>query len=124
MFTKWWTERSYPNSRMKPLLTIGMSAALLLASGCSLLPKEQEEEQLPAINPPKLSQKPTYDVKTQTLETKVRGSGKLMARPKRSCILPKRTTASGSRRCPSKSATMSKRASLSPSLTWTIWRLS
>jgi macrolide-specific efflux system membrane fusion protein len=79
MFMKWWTERSFPDSRIKPLLAAGVSAALLLASGCSLLPKEQEEEKLPAINPPKLSQKPTYEVKTQTLETKVRGSGKLMA---------------------------------------------
>jgi macrolide-specific efflux system membrane fusion protein len=79
MSTKWWTERSFPESRMKPLLAIGVSAALLLASGCSLLPKEQAEEKLPAINPPKLSQKPTYDVKTQTLETKVRGGGKLMS---------------------------------------------
>lgn len=86
MFTKWWTEHSSPNAnasgpgrKLKPLLAIGLSAALALASGCSLLPKEAEEEKLPAITPPKLSQKPTYDVKTQTLETKVRGGGKLMA---------------------------------------------
>ncbi|WP_409348094.1 efflux RND transporter periplasmic adaptor subunit [Paenibacillus gyeongsangnamensis] len=55
------------------------AAAMLLSSGCSLLPKEDQEETLPAITPPKLSQKPTYTVKTDTLETKVRGAGKLMA---------------------------------------------
>ena len=34
---------------------------------------------LPPINPPKLSQKPEYVVKTTTLETKVRGTGRLWA---------------------------------------------
>ncbi|AEI42541.1 efflux transporter [Paenibacillus mucilaginosus KNP414] len=56
-----------------------MAGALMLTSGCSLLPKEAEEEVLPEIKPPQLSKKPEYEVKTQTLETKVRGSGKLMA---------------------------------------------
>ncbi|TVY09666.1 efflux RND transporter periplasmic adaptor subunit [Paenibacillus cremeus] len=56
-----------------------MAASLLVSSGCSLLPKEEVEETLPAITPPKLSKKPEYVVKTDTLETKVRGSGKLMA---------------------------------------------
>jgi macrolide-specific efflux system membrane fusion protein len=56
-----------------------MAAALAVASGCSVLPKEEEEEKLPAINPPKLSKKPEYIVKTDTLETKVRGSGRMMA---------------------------------------------
>ncbi|PZE22895.1 efflux RND transporter periplasmic adaptor subunit [Paenibacillus xerothermodurans] len=56
-----------------------MAATLAVSAGCSLLPKEEEEEILPAITPPKLSKKPEYEVKTQTLETRVRGSGKLMA---------------------------------------------
>ncbi|WP_245855874.1 efflux RND transporter periplasmic adaptor subunit [Paenibacillus rigui] len=50
-----------------------------VSTGCSLLPKEDEEEALPAVNPPKLSKKPEFTVKTDTLETKVRGSGRLMA---------------------------------------------
>ncbi len=60
---------------------IALLAALTLlgASGCSLLPKEDEEEQLPAITAPKLSQKPEHIAKTETLETKVRGIGKLMS---------------------------------------------
>lgn len=79
MFTKWWTEDSSRNWTMKPLAALIVCSTLLLASGCSLLPKEQEEESLPTINPPKLSKKPEYTVKTETLETKVRGSGRLMA---------------------------------------------
>jgi macrolide-specific efflux system membrane fusion protein len=56
-----------------------MAALLAVGSGCSVLPKEDEEETLPSITPPKLSKKPEYVVKTDTLETKVRGSGRLMA---------------------------------------------
>ncbi|TXK85823.1 efflux RND transporter periplasmic adaptor subunit [Paenibacillus sp. N3.4] len=79
MFTKWWTEDSSRSRTMKPLAAILLCSTLLLASGCSLLPKEKEEEALPTINPPKLSKKPEYTAKTDTLETKVRGSGRLMA---------------------------------------------
>ncbi|MFD0697290.1 efflux RND transporter periplasmic adaptor subunit [Paenibacillus sp. GCM10027628] len=79
MFTKWWTEDSSRNRTMKPLAALLICSSLIFASGCSLLPKEQEEEALPTINPPKLSKKPEYVVKTDTLETKVRGSGRLMA---------------------------------------------
>ncbi|MCY9658327.1 efflux RND transporter periplasmic adaptor subunit [Paenibacillus chondroitinus] len=78
MFTKWWTGNSSPNWG-KPVTALLISTTLILSSGCSLLPKEQEEEALPSINPPKLSKKPEYTVKTETLETKVRGSGRLMA---------------------------------------------
>ncbi|NEW05312.1 HlyD family efflux transporter periplasmic adaptor subunit [Paenibacillus sp. SYP-B3998] len=79
MFTKWWMEDSSRSRTMKPLAALILCSTLILASGCSLLPKEQEEEALPTINPPKLSKKPEYVVKTETLETKVRGSGRLMA---------------------------------------------
>jgi macrolide-specific efflux system membrane fusion protein len=50
-----------------------------LISGCALLPKEKEEEILPSITPPKLSKKPEYTVTTNTLESKVRGIGKMMS---------------------------------------------
>ncbi|MCZ8518825.1 efflux RND transporter periplasmic adaptor subunit [Paenibacillus caseinilyticus] len=63
----------------RSLLIACLAGTLAVTSGCSLLPKEEEEEALPAIKPPQLSKKPEYEVKTQTLETKVRGSGKLMA---------------------------------------------
>ncbi|AFH64452.2 transporter [Paenibacillus mucilaginosus K02] len=72
--------KSAPGLQGSRRLLIGfLAGALMLTSGCSLLPKEAEEEVLPEIKPPQLSKKPEYEVKTQTLETKVRGSGKLMA---------------------------------------------
>jgi len=79
MSMRWWTVDSFPKRTTKTLTAAVLCASLLLASGCSLLPKEQEEEALPTINPPKLSKKPEYEVKTSTLETKVRGTGRLMA---------------------------------------------
>lgn len=81
MYTKWWTGNSSAPRTMKGRTVVAgaLCLALLIAPGCSLLPKEQVEEVLPTVNPPKLSKKPEYTVKTDTLETKVRGSGKLMA---------------------------------------------
>ncbi|WP_239626822.1 efflux RND transporter periplasmic adaptor subunit [Paenibacillus sp. H1-7] len=79
MSSKWWMGNSLIHKRnAKPLLIACMAVVLALSSGCSLLPKEAEEETLPVVNPPKLSKKPEYVVKTDTLETKVRGSGRLM----------------------------------------------
>lgn len=79
MSSKWWMGNSLIHKRnTRPLLIACMAVVLALNSGCSLLPKEAEEETLPAVNPPKLSKKPEFVVKTDTLETKVRGSGRLM----------------------------------------------
>ncbi|UUZ95950.1 efflux RND transporter periplasmic adaptor subunit [Paenibacillus sp. P25] len=80
MFTRWWmADLSTVKKAARPLMLGTAAAAPLLSSGCSLLPKEDQEETIPAITPPKISQKPVYTVKTETLETKVRGAGKLMA---------------------------------------------
>ncbi|MDF2669261.1 MAG: transporter [Paenibacillus sp.] len=82
MFTRWWTEDSYIHNRKRAFkrgTVLILCFSLFLTAGCSLLPKEEEEETLPVINAPKLSKKPEYVVKTETLETKVRGIGKLMA---------------------------------------------
>jgi len=79
MSSKWWMGNlSIHKSKTKPLLIACMAAALAFAPGCSLLPKEAEEETLPPVNPPKLSKKPEFVVKQEPLESKVRGSGKLM----------------------------------------------
>jgi len=81
MFTRWWTERlKRPKTPYQP--AVRPAAMLLLAvsvaaAGCSLLPKEDEEEVLPTITPPRLSEKPTYPVTTATLETKVQGIGEV-----------------------------------------------
>lgn len=80
MYMKWWTENLLiKRTKFKPFLTVLLTLALITSSGCSLLPNEDEEEVLPAITPPKLSKKPEYVVKTETLETKVHGIGKLMS---------------------------------------------
>ncbi|WP_331710007.1 efflux RND transporter periplasmic adaptor subunit [Paenibacillus swuensis] len=78
---KWWTENSLEpkktRQRVKPMMALVLSTTLVVASGCSLLPKEKEEEVLPVINPPKISKKPEYEVRSETLETKVRGNGNM-----------------------------------------------
>jgi membrane fusion protein, macrolide-specific efflux system len=97
MFTRWWTENSSPSGHkrekqdrktVQPFhqrklwragTAVVLSVALLTTAGCGLLPKEEEEEVLPAITPPKLSKKPEYPVKQDKLELMVRGSGRLMA---------------------------------------------
>lgn len=89
MFTKWWTAHSSPGRIPGRRLgrpegaAVRMLALLLAASmlaGCSLLPDEPEEEDLmQQIQLPQISKKPEYEVTTQTLETKVTGSGKLLS---------------------------------------------
>jgi macrolide-specific efflux system membrane fusion protein len=80
MYSKWWMENLLLHRRAaKPLFLLCITALLVAGSGCSVLPKEAAEETLPTIAPPKLSKKPEYAVRTETLETKVRGSGRLMA---------------------------------------------
>lgn len=74
MFTRWWME-----SLFKRGTAVVLSLSLLTAGGCGLLPKEQEEEQLPAITPPTISKKPEYEVTTATLETKVSSVGKVIS---------------------------------------------
>lgn len=81
MFTKWLTANLRMNLSRRGLLLLVLSVALAVtASGCGLLPDEDEEEVLPTINPPKLSQKPVYTVTTDTLESRVRGIGELKSR--------------------------------------------
>lgn len=80
MFSKWWmADSSSRKSGWKIFLASFLCLSVIASSGCSLLPKEEEEEDLPTITPPKLSAKPEHEVKTGTLEKTVRGSGKLMS---------------------------------------------
>ncbi len=64
---------------MKTALVIMIGASLVVTSGCSLLPKEEDEEVLPPITPPQISKKPEYTVTTTTLESTVTGSGKMLS---------------------------------------------
>lgn len=74
MFMKWWTGDLFKRS-----MVVVMSVSLVFASGCSLLPKEQEEEVLPEINPAQISKKPEYEVTTANLESKIPVIGKLIS---------------------------------------------
>lgn len=84
MSIKWWTEDCLQKPSLKKhtknAVFITLTIALAITSaGCSLLPDETKEEEIPIIQPPKLSEKPEYTVTTETLETSVRGTGKLMS---------------------------------------------
>jgi macrolide-specific efflux system membrane fusion protein len=80
LYTKWSMDGSYRIKLRGSAARLLMTAVCLsLLSGCSLLPQEQEQEKLPNIRIPKISEKPEYPVKRSTLELKVSGSGKLMS---------------------------------------------
>ncbi|PZT53562.1 efflux RND transporter periplasmic adaptor subunit [Paenibacillus silvae] len=84
MFMKWRTadfsSKGAAPKRGKRAALIVLGAILAATmSGCSLLPSESEEEVLPPITPPTISKKPEYEVRTETLEKKVSGSGKMMS---------------------------------------------
>src|SRR5690625_1788932 len=80
MFTKWWTEKSFKTKGLrKAMIPVMLCFVLTFISACALLPEEPEEEELLDITPPRLSQKPEYTVQTDTLETRVRGTGKIMS---------------------------------------------
>lgn len=80
MSMKWWTECSRRRNRPGSIaLTAFVAVSVALMPACSLLPDEPEVEDLPAITPPKLSERPTYEVKTETIETRVQGIGKVMS---------------------------------------------
>ncbi|MNO56538.1 macrolide transporter subunit MacA [compost metagenome] len=82
MFTKWWME--YLSSRKKgamarTLTLLSLCFVIVAATGCSLLPNEDEEEVLPVITPPTISKKPEYEVTRGTIELTVSAVGKLMS---------------------------------------------
>jgi macrolide-specific efflux system membrane fusion protein len=79
MFLKWWTAELNKTKTAKIVVSCLLSITLLSTAGCSLLPKENNEEAIPVVAPPKISKKPEYPVKTDTIETSVHGSGKIMA---------------------------------------------
>jgi macrolide-specific efflux system membrane fusion protein len=79
MYLKWWTAELNKAKTTKIIILCLLSVSLVFSAGCSLLPKENNEEAIPIIAPPKISKKPEYAVKTDTMETLVRGSGKIMA---------------------------------------------
>ena len=86
MSMKWWTAYSSQTERDSLKRGSRKSAALLASlalavalTGCSLLPSEPEEEDLSAIQLPKISERPNYEVTTKTLETVASGSGRILS---------------------------------------------
>ncbi|MEX1030403.1 MAG: efflux RND transporter periplasmic adaptor subunit [Paenibacillaceae bacterium] len=78
MFTRWLMANSPMHKWTRRTVTVGLSIIMATSIvGCGLLPAEDKEEQLPTITPPKLSQKPVYEVTSDTLITRVRGIGEL-----------------------------------------------
>lgn len=81
MFIKWWTENLSNNKSnvYRRLGIICLCFVLVIVSGCGLLPKEDEEEEMPVIKPPTISKKPEYTVTKETLKKTVNAVGKLMS---------------------------------------------
>lgn len=83
MYIKWSMAGSYRiqyrRAAFRLLQLLLAAACLSILAGCSLLPQEEEQENLSNIRIPKISQKLEYPVKRDTLEMKVSGSGKLMS---------------------------------------------
>lgn len=84
MFTKWRTadfssKAAAPKKGKRTALILLGAIVAVSMSGCSLLPAESEEEVLPPITPPTISKKPEYEVRTETLERSVSGTGKMMS---------------------------------------------
>jgi macrolide-specific efflux system membrane fusion protein len=89
MYLKWWMDRlaAIKKNSIKQNVSIWakrcmvffLTCSLFATAGCNLLPKEAAVEVVPIIDPPKISQKPEYNVASATIEQKVRASGKLMS---------------------------------------------
>lgn len=81
MSMKWWMENLLNKKRgiTRTLVLLSLSIILVMTAGCSLLPNEEQEEDLPVITPPTVSKKPEYTVRTETIEKKVSAVGKLMS---------------------------------------------
>ncbi|WHX47635.1 efflux RND transporter periplasmic adaptor subunit [Paenibacillus woosongensis] len=80
MFMKWWMENlSNKKAWLRTLSLLSLCIVLVGASGCGLLPNEEEEENLPVITPPTISKKPEYEVRKEPIELDVKGTGKVLS---------------------------------------------
>ncbi|WP_019636200.1 efflux RND transporter periplasmic adaptor subunit [Paenibacillus fonticola] len=80
MFMKWWMENLLNRKRQfRALALISLCIVLIGASGCGLLPNEEEEEDIPVITPPTISKKPEYEVRKEPIELQVKATGKILS---------------------------------------------
>lgn len=86
MYMKWWTGNLLfrKGKLMRTCILLSLCFVMVTTAGCSLLPDEQMEEEIPVITPPTISKKPEYEVRTETIELSVKGSGKLMSQQEES----------------------------------------
>lgn len=74
MFMKWSTG-AYKFSKL--LLVVALIFTIL--PGCSLFPKEEEEEVIPVIAPPPISKKPEYKVERGNIQEYFKGKGEMVS---------------------------------------------
>lgn len=79
---RWWTVRySELSTRRRTFYLLFVILLIFsLLTGCGLLPTEQAEEDLPNIEPPKISKKPEMTVSKGTIEMSIQGQGKVFSR--------------------------------------------
>ncbi|WP_028987982.1 efflux RND transporter periplasmic adaptor subunit [Thermicanus aegyptius] len=79
---RWWTAK-YRRFRVEGRIFLAPLAFLLMINllvGCGLLPAEQTEENLPNIEPPKISKKPEMTVTRGPIEISIQGQGKVFSK--------------------------------------------
>lgn len=74
---KWWTG-NYKKSKSSVVLFV-LIVLLVITSGCSIFPKEEVEEDIPVIEPPKISKKPEMIVSKGDLELSAKGTGQVFS---------------------------------------------
>lgn len=79
---RWWTVRYGELSTRRRTFALLFVILLIFSSltGCGLLPTEQAEEDLPNIEPPKISKKPEMTVSKGTIEMSIQGQGKVFSK--------------------------------------------
>jgi len=74
---RWWMG-NYNKYRLGNVLFI-LLFAFLFTAGCAIFPKEAEEEDIPVIEPPKISKKPEMTVTKGDLVLTAKGTGKVFS---------------------------------------------
>lgn len=79
---RWWMAKYKKSQKIKRTLFYSLAMMVLFSAlvGCGLFPAEQAEENLPAIEPPKISKKPEMTVSRGTIEMSIQGQGKVFSK--------------------------------------------
>lgn len=72
---KWWMARYKKSSKIA--LVLMLITVVAATSACSIFPKEAEEEEVPIIEPPKISKKPETVVTRGDIQIVAKGSGSM-----------------------------------------------